>query len=158
MHKSSKQPKPVRDTRRGIDHIGVSACALVHDGKGNVLLMKRGANARDEHGRWDIMGGAIELGESIDHTLHRELYEELKTKPLEVLFLSAYDAHREYQGQKTHWIALLHAIRVKPDTVSLGEPDKFDEIGWFTSKNLPAPLHSQFHKALQAAQAAGIIT
>ena len=37
--------------KRGFDYIGVSACAIVHDGQGNILMMKRGAKARDEHGR-----------------------------------------------------------------------------------------------------------
>ena len=40
-----------KDLRRGIDHIGVSASFVVHDGKGRVLLQKRGAGARDENGR-----------------------------------------------------------------------------------------------------------
>ena len=66
-----------KDLRRGIDHIGVSASFVVHDGKGRVLLQKRGAGARDENGRWDVGGGAIEFGESIDETVRREIKEEL---------------------------------------------------------------------------------
>lgn len=143
--------------RRGMDYIGVSVCAIVHDGQGHILMMKRGAKARDEHGRWDITGGSIDFGESIEVSLRRELKEELRTTPLDILFLTAYEAHREYKGNKTHWIALLHAVKVDPKTVQLGEPEKFDEIGWFTSQNLPEPLHSQFPKALAAARTAGII-
>lgn len=143
--------------RRGIDHIGVSACAIVHDGNGKILMMKRGAKARDEHGRWDIMGGSVEFGEPIKDALRRELKEELRTVPLRIQFLTAYEAHRKYKSEKTHWVALLHSVRVNPKTVSLGEPDKFDEIGWFTLRTLPSPLHSQFPKALKAALAAGII-
>lgn len=36
------------DLRRGIDHIGVTACFVIHDGNGNVLLHKRGPGARVE--------------------------------------------------------------------------------------------------------------
>lgn len=46
-----------KDLRRGIDHVGVSASFVVHDGKGRVLLQKRGAGARDENGRRDVGGG-----------------------------------------------------------------------------------------------------
>lgn len=143
--------------RKGFDFIGVSACAIVHDGSGSILMMKRGKHARDEHGRWDITGGSIELGDTIEYTLIKELQEELRTVPIAIEFLNAYEAHRHYKGEKTHWIALLHAVLVDPATVKLGEPQKFDEIAWFTTQNLPSPVHSQFSKALKAAIRAGII-
>lgn len=147
----------IDDLRRGIDHIGVSVCGIIHDGKGNVLLMKRGLKARDERGRWDICGGALEFGESIDEALRREIKEELCADALDIEFLNVYDAHREHEGSKTHWIALVHAVLVDPKAVKNGEPHKIAELGWFTTKNLPSPLHSQFPKALKAAQDANII-
>lgn len=146
-----------KDFRRGFDYIGISACAVVHDGHGNILLMKRGANAHDEHGRWDITGGAIEFGQTIKETLIKELKEELRTNALEIKFLTMYDAFREYEGSTTHWIALVHSVLVDPNTVTLGEPEKFDEIGWFNSNTLPAPLHSQFEKSKIASLNAGIL-
>lgn len=149
--------RPIMTLQRGIDYIGVSACAIVHNGKGQILMMKRGTKARDEHGCWDILGGAIEFGESIEATLRRELREELGTKPLKTEFLTAYEAHRQHNGTPTHWIALLYAIEVNPQTVRLAEPEKFDEIGWFNAKNLPTPLHSQFPKALKIALESGIL-
>ena len=139
------------DSRRGIDHIGISVSFIVHDGEGNILLQKRGPKARDENGRWDVGGGAIEFGESLDEAIKREIHEEYLCEALEIEFLHAYDAHREHNGQKTHWIALMHAIKVDPASVKNGEPDKISEIGWFTSKNLPGPLHSQFWKGFQPA-------
>lgn len=145
------------DLRRGVDHIGISAAAIIHDGHGKILLMQRGPKARDENGRWDICGGAIEFGESIDEALEREIGEELCTKPLEIDFLLAYDAHREHNGDKTHWICLLHAAQVDPATVKIGEPDKISAIGWFGLDDIPSPPHSMLHKALAAAQQAGII-
>ncbi len=145
------------DLKRGIDHIGVSVVAIVHDGKGNILLMKRGQKARDEHGRWDICGGALEFGESIDDAIKREVQEELCAKPFSIQFLTAYDAHRFHNGTQTHWIALVHSVQVKPEDVKIGEPHKIDEISWFTSENLPDPLHSQFPKSFDVALAAGII-
>ena len=155
--------KPVKvapehiDSRRGIDHIGVSVAAVIHDGHGKILLMKRGEKARDEQGRWDICGGALEFGETITDALHREVKEELCTKIIEVEFLAAYDAHREHQGNKTHWICLLHAARVDPSKLKIGEPHKIAELGWFGRHNLPEPLHSMFSKALLAAEQAGIV-
>src|SRR5688572_22532485 len=145
------------DLRRGVDHIGISASFIVHDGNGNVLLQKRGAGARDENGNWDVGGGAIEFGESIDEAVKREIKEELCTDTLDIQFLTVYDAFREFDGIKTHWVAIMHAVQVDPQKVSIGEPDKIDELGWFTSDKLPSPLHSQFWKSYQIALDAGII-
>ena len=146
------------DLKRGVDHIGISASFVVHDGNGNILLQKRGKNARDEQGRWDVGGGAIEFGESIDEAIRREIMEELCCEPLEIDFLTVYDAHREHNGVKTHWIAILHAVKVDPKQVRIGEPDKIEEIGWFTSKTLPEPRHSQFDKSFSLALQAGFVS
>ena len=144
------------DLRRGIDHIGISASFIIHDGNGRILLQKRGQAARDEQGNWDVGGGAIEFGESITDAVKREIFEELLTRPLEIKFLTVYDAFREFNGKLTHWIAVMHAVRVDPKKVSIGEPHKIDEIGWFTSDKLPSPLHSQFWKSYEIAQKEGI--
>lgn len=145
------------NARRGIEHIGVSGVALVHDGHGNLLLQKRGDQARDERGAWDICGGAIEFGDTIEDTVRKELLEELCATPINMEFLTVYDAHREMLGQKTHWIAIVYAVQVDPSQVRIGEPHKISELGWFTAGTLPAPLHSQFMKNFTAARAAGLI-
>jgi 8-oxo-dGTP diphosphatase len=145
------------DLRRGIDHIGVSVSFVIHDGEGNIMLHKRGANARDEQGRWDIGGGAIEFSESIDDAIAREIKEEFCVDPIEIKFLTAYDAHRTLNDVPTHWIALVHTVQVERAKVKNGEPHKIDEIDWFTSDKLPSPLHSQFWKSYQVALDQGII-
>lgn len=145
------------DLRRGVDHIGISASFVVHDGKGNVLLQKRGPGARDENGRWDVGGGAIEFGESIDEAVKREIKEELCVEPIDIQFLTVYDAFREFDGIKTHWIAIMHAVQVDPSQVKIGEPEKIEALDWFKSDALPSPLHSQFWRSYQVALDMGII-
>lgn len=145
------------DRRRGVDHIGVSVASIIHDGSGKILLMKRGPKARDENGRWDVCGGAIEFGESIEDAIVREVTEELVAQPLDIEFLNIYDAHRQHGDTKTHWVTLVHAVKVDPTKVKIGEPHKIVEIGWFTTKNLPTPLHSQMDKTLKQAKEVGII-
>jgi 8-oxo-dGTP pyrophosphatase MutT (NUDIX family) len=145
------------DLRRGIDHIGAGVSFVIHDGKGRVLLQKRGQQARDEQGRWDTGGGAIEFGESFDDTLQREIREELSCDIVKAEFLTVYDAHREHEGRPTHWVQVIFAVQVDPAAVSIGEPHKIDELAWFTSKTLPSPLHSQFHKSYELALKQGIV-
>lgn len=54
------------DVKRGVDCIGVTCIFLCHDGNKRVLLHKRSVNCRDEHGRWDCGGGALEFGEEFE--------------------------------------------------------------------------------------------
>ncbi len=146
------------DLKRGVDYIGVTINFLVHDGKGNILLQKRSQNCRDEQGRWDIGGGALEFGERLLDAVKREIKEELLTDPLSVEFLKSYEALRDNNGTPTHWMAFMFAVLVNPKTIKIGEPHKIDEIGWFNSKNLPDPLHSMFPHALEAAQKHNLIS
>jgi 8-oxo-dGTP diphosphatase len=145
------------DLRRGVDHIGVTVCAIVHDGKGRILMMKRGPKARDENGRWDIVGGALEFGERLEDAVAREIQEELLADALDIQYVHTYEAHREHNGVQTHWIALTHIAKVDPSTVKIGEPHKKTEIGWFGVDNLPEPRHSMFQHALDVAKRTGVI-
>jgi 8-oxo-dGTP diphosphatase len=139
------------DLKRGVDYIGITVCFVIHDGKGNILLQKRSQNCRDERGRWDIGGGALEFGERLEDAVKREVKEELLTSALVIEFLKTFEAHRNNNGVPTHWMAFMYAVKVDPGKVNIGEPHKIDEIGWFHSQNLPKPLHSMFHHAYDEA-------
>jgi len=129
--------------KQGIDHIGVSIIYFCHDGQGNFLLAKRSINARDEQGRWDIGGGGLDFGETVENTLRKEIKEEYNADVLQFEFLGFRDVHREQEGKPTHWIALDFKVLIDPTNVKIGEPHKFDDIGWFTLGNFPEPLFSQ---------------
>jgi 8-oxo-dGTP diphosphatase len=134
---------------KGIDFIGVGVVFFCHDGQGNYILSKRSQNCRDEHGRWDPGGGALEFDESVENTLKREIKEEYGTKVIKAEFLGFRDVHRTLNGQPDHWIALDFKVLVDKKMVKNNEPDKFEKIDWFRLDNLPTPLHSQFPKALK---------
>ena len=129
--------------RKGIDYPGVCIVYLCHDGHGKLLMAKRSENARDENGRWDIGGGGLELHDTVEDTLKKEIMEEYCVEPLEYEFIGYRDVHRVHNGEKTHWIALDFKVRVERANVRIGEPHKFSEIAWFKPENLPAYMHSQ---------------
>src|SRR5262245_31287713 len=130
--------------KQGLDYIGNSVVFFCHDGKGNIVLAKRSNNARDEHGTWDIGGGGIDFGQTVEQTLRDEIRQEYCTEVEDVEFLGFRDVHRmNADGSKTHWVALDFKVLVNPDLVKIGEPHKFDDIGWFRLEALPEPLFSQ---------------
>lgn len=129
---------------KGVDYIGVTVMAFCHDGKGNFVMHKRSNNCRDEHGRWDIAGGSLEFGETFEQSVAREVKEEYCCDILELKRINVYNALREHSGTPTHWVGICFLAKVDPKQVKIGEPEKMEEIGWFTKDNLPNPLHSQF--------------
>lgn len=128
---------------KGVDYTGISIVYFCHDGKSEFVMAKRSANARDEHGRWDIGGGGLEFGETAGNTLKKEIKEEYCADILNYEFLGYRDVHRVHQDKKIHWIALDFKVLVDRNQVKNGEPYKFDEVAWFTLNNLPDNLHSQ---------------
>jgi 8-oxo-dGTP diphosphatase len=118
----------------------VSCVFVCHSGDGRVLLARRGAGARDEPGTWDTGAGALEHGESFADAVRREVREEYTADALDVETIGVRNVLRG----GSHWVAVVNAVRVdRRYPVAIGEPHKFDELGWFALDDLPAPLHSQ---------------
>ncbi len=129
--------------KQGVDIIGVNCVFWCHDGNGRVLMHKRSNKCRDEQGKWDCGGGAMEFGETFEATVSREVMEEYGVAPLEIKYVTSRNVLRENNGKRTHWIKNLHWVLVDPAKVKNNDPEKIDELGWFTFDSLPAPLHSQ---------------
>lgn len=138
----NQAPHVLKKPTKGVDFVGVAIVYFCHDGTGRFVMSKRSANARDEHGKWDIGGGGLEHGDTVEETLRREIMEEYCTDVLEFEFLGYRDAHREHNGKPTHWITLDFKVKVDPDKVKNGEPHKFDEVAWFTLDTIPGNSHS----------------
>jgi ADP-ribose pyrophosphatase YjhB (NUDIX family) len=125
----------------------VSCVFVCHDGTGRILLARRSAGARDEPGAWDCGAGALEFGETFEEAVAREVGEEYTAAPREIELLGVRNVLRE--DPPSHWVAIVFAVLVDPAAVAIGEPHKFDELGWFTPETLPVPLHSQLAPTLE---------
>jgi 8-oxo-dGTP pyrophosphatase MutT (NUDIX family) len=124
----------------------VSCVFVCHDGSGRVLLARRSPGARDEPGRWDTGAGALEFGESFTAAVTREVAEEYATAAQDIHLLGVRNVVREQPP--SHWVALVFAARVDPTGVAIGEPHKFDALGWFDPADPPQPAHSQLPATL----------
>ncbi|WP_199624876.1 NUDIX hydrolase [Paenibacillus alkalitolerans] len=66
--------------------IFVGAVVVVVDDFGRILMQQR----KHPHGSWGIPGGLMELGESVEDTARRELYEETNLKAGNLHLINIY--------------------------------------------------------------------
>jgi len=104
-------------------------------------MAQRSAGARDEHGTWDTGAGGIELGETFEEAVTREVREEYGAEARSIRLLGVRNMIRH--DPFSHWVGLVFAVQIEPTEARIMEPQTFDAIGWFTPDALPAPLHSQ---------------
>ncbi len=140
------------DMIKGIDYTGVTVSFRCHDGAGNYVMHKRGVLCRDEHGRWDFGGGGVKFGEALEDALRREVMEEYSVPIISFEYLGHKELHRVHDGKPTHWISFRYKVLVDRDKVVNGEPEKHEEIGWFSLDALPSPLHSMIESELEQLQ------
>ena len=134
----------MREPRKGLDYTGIAVVFFCHDGQGNFLFHKRTDKCRDEHGRWDPGGGAVEFGESLADALARELEEEYGVAAEESEYLGFREVRNEQMGRPALWITFDFKVRVPRDKVIIGNPEKMELLEWFGNVNdVPQPLHSQ---------------
>jgi phosphoglycolate phosphatase len=106
------------DRRRGLDRPIATVGALLHDGKGNLLLIR----SHKWGNRWSIPGGKIELGESLQEALARETREEtgLEISRIEfVLAQDCIDSPEFYHAQ--HYILLNYVAQAHGTEVVLND-------------------------------------
>ena len=128
--------------KKGVDYIGVTICFYCYDKKGNLLLQKRSKNCRDEHDRWDCGGGSMEVGETFEQAVKRELKEEycVDVVDKDIRFCGVNNVLRENGQENTHWIAIISAVKIRnPQKIKIGEAERIDELGWFSINKLPSP-------------------
>ncbi|MDQ3099233.1 MAG: NUDIX domain-containing protein [bacterium] len=99
--------------------IGVIACCRRLDDH-RILLIKR-----KDFGYWSIPGGMVELGESLEAAIKREVVEET----------SVVLTNCEYYGTYIKTLPLMkdltHAFHCKTDHYAAVTSDETIEVGWF---------------------------
>ena len=85
------------------------ACAILF-AEGRILLGRRAPHRRSYADRWDVIGGKVEEGETIEDALARELTEEIGVVPTAWRALGAIvDRNPEARGESTYHMFLVTA-------------------------------------------------
>ncbi len=92
------------------------ACALLRDGRGQVLLQLRPASARFASNQLTCFGGKREVGETAGECLGRELHEELGWRPPTIPPASVF------LRRGPHLIASFHQLQLPPALTLVTEP------------------------------------
>ena len=123
----------------GIDYIGVAVGVFIVRDDGKVFLTKRSAHTTNERGTWEIPGGKVNFGETLQDAAKREAREEYG---IDIEIREQFPAQNHLiPEEKQHWVptSFLCSI-VGNQEPQIMEPDKCDEIGWFSFDALPSPL------------------
>lgn len=123
----------------GIDYIGVSVGALIINERGEIFLTKRGAKATNEQGTWEIPGGKVQFGETLEAAAQREMKEEYGVDLILTYQFPAQD--HLIPHEKQHWVPTSFIANIKgSQEPKILEPEKCEAIGWFGLNSLPQPL------------------
>lgn len=128
----------ISELRKYVGHqaiINIGATIIVANDKNELLL-----NLRSDTGTWGIIGGGLELGESIEETAARELWEEagLKAERFELLdVLSGKELFFRYPtGDETYTVIVLYKA-VGVSGVPRINDDESSRLEYFSVNALP---------------------
>jgi ADP-ribose pyrophosphatase YjhB (NUDIX family) len=132
---------------KGKSFVGVSTAVAIFNQRGQLFLAQRSENTRDEHGRWDVCGGGLKWGQTLENNARREMLEEFAVQTnSQLVRVGVREAFRTDQyGDKTHWVCIDFIVVLECTEVSkvkINEPENFTDSGWFDLDKLPSPLHS----------------
>ncbi len=98
----------------------------------------------------------MEFGERPEETVAREIQEEYCVKPKKLQLCGVRNVLRMNGAVQTHWVAFVFVAQVNPKKVKIGEPEKMEELSWFSLTRLPKPLHSAFDAQLKMIKKFGL--
>jgi 8-oxo-dGTP diphosphatase len=121
--------------QKGKDYIGVGVGAVLLEEE-RILLLHRLKDP--ETGYWSLPGGGVELGETIENAIKRELKEELSID-IEILELLGVTNHILPESG-VHWVSPVFLVRNISGVPRNMEEEKHRKLYWFEVNQLPELL------------------
>lgn len=107
---------------------------------GRYLLARRA-----DIGWWNLAGGGLEYGETIDEGLRREVLEEIGCQVEIARLVGVYSKPRKRE------IVLAFLCHLAPGSAEPSTSDEVSEVGWFAPSELPEHLLPKHRQRLEDA-------
>ncbi|MEC1179800.1 NUDIX domain-containing protein [Metasolibacillus meyeri] len=109
--------------------IMVGACVIIINEKNEMLLQHR-----KDNGCWGLIGGSMELGESLEQVAYREMFEETGLKAQQLTLL--HNPH----GDEVHLVVAAYECKDFSGELKHDEEEAF-AIRFFPMEQLPTDLN-----------------
>lgn len=109
--------------------------ALLFNKNGELLMTRR--KFPPKRGFWDLPGGFIEIKETIEESLQRELEEEIGTRVPNLKYMASYADRYLFKGDNYHVLSSLFFGTIHSTNITPG--DDVAQIKFFSLKKLPTP-------------------
>lgn len=106
---------------------------------------------RADNGKWAIHGGILELGETVEETVKRELNEETGFNPTKLKFYKVFlgeDMYTFYPNDdEVYYINVIFLCEEYEGELKK-DNEEVTELKWFDVDNLPIDINTPMDKAI----------
>jgi len=106
---------------------------IVQNEKGEILLVRR--KHKPKKGFWDVPGGFVDFGETLEESIIREIKEELGVKVKDLCYLTSTPDRYLYKAINYQTICFFFTGKVNSKV--LKAKDDITEIKFFPQNNIP---------------------
>ena len=111
----------------------VAAHALVVNKDGRILITKRSSKIDYMPLKWDIPGGTVEVGETVEEALLRELLEETHLNVIPIRPVYVYSNLSQIPSKQT--VQIIYSCKYLGGDIVLN-PDEHDDYQWINRSEL----------------------
>src|SRR4051812_9268666 len=131
----------------GVQRFAIAVAGVLLDSAGRVLLIREGHGAR----QYGVPGGLVQEYDTPDETLEREFVAQTGvTVGIDHVVGVRYRATSEQP-----FIVIAYRCRLVSGAARVTGYGDIDEVAWFDTKALPAPVSSSIEPAIVAASLGG---
>ncbi len=121
---------------QGKDYIGVGCGAFILNEKNELLLQLRNKVPEKEY--WSIPGGKLELFETFEEAVKREVKEEIGVGVHVIDLLGICD--HIIKNEERHWVSPSFLCKIVAGELQIMEPTKHLDMRWFPLDHLPEKI------------------
>ena len=114
--------------------------------KEDKILLSRRFNTDWMNGKYSLISGHLDGNETVSQAVIREAFEEAKITVKKEDLIPATVIHRKSDKEYVEFFFVAKNWIGEPE---IGEPDKCDDLSWFSLDNLPDNLLPHIKEALE---------